>query len=137
MREGRERWDSGNVALIGVDVLEALRVVAVIDAVRSVPLVELPFSISSLFNGLSMALVLAPSPPRGSPSGLSSTRLSPFRFISSLVESLISGILRPVEFATLPISGVFAETPLPLVCLFDAKDCARWRESGKIACEEF
>jgi hypothetical protein len=53
------------------------------------------------------------------------------------VESLISGILRPVEFATLPISGVFAETPLPLVCLFDAKDCARWRESGKIACEEF
>lgn len=121
--------------VVGVDVLEALRVAVVCrEVVRSCALgVGLVGSVSSRLTALSTALVLS----RGAGSGFASVGFSVTWVSSSLVGFWPSALLRPVEPRKVLVSIVVADMPFVLVGLFDADDCARWRDSGRANCAEF
>ena len=128
VRDGRDRWGgSGNVAVMGVEVLEALRVMVWMEVVRSWALEAGPVSVSSLFSGLSRVLL----PSCGPGSFFSCTACSAAGFPSSFATFGTSGMFCTVELVVLLVSGALAVLPFAMVCLFEAEDCARWRESGK------
>ena len=54
-----------------------------------------------------------------------------------MVRFWASALLRPVEPGMVLGSVVVVDMPFVLVGLFDADDCARWRDSGRADCAEF